>query len=255
MAVDGNRDGEYARGSCTHTWDDLSGVGTPQPWWRVDLQSEKSIAGVLLLARSDCCPDRLESAEVYVGNSPNHADNVACAKGLAVKQGGHLMVWCDASGRFVHVVLPGQHRILTICEVEVYEASAWALDVRHGETPAIAHLEPLEWDTTDRIMDGGDHEAALADQRLLSKCDHIVTTRESTLGWVAHASVCKPSFQVSPHSSTCEFIPHSQSGLVQRKDLIHDEWPWSRHKYEQLSCKPPLHPLMQPRARDVLAEV
>ena len=65
------------------------------------------------------------------------------------------------------------------------------------------------------VMDAGDHETALADQQVLSQCDYIVTTRESTMGFVAHASVYKPAFQVSPYEETCRFIPHSQTGLVQ----------------------------------------
>jgi hypothetical protein len=56
------------------------------------------------------------------------------------------------------------------------------------------------------------------------------------MGFVAHASVYKPAFQVSPFEDTCRLIPHSQSGLVQEASRIHDEWPWSDHKYKKLSC-------------------
>ena len=52
-------------------------------------------------------------------------------------------------------------------------------------------------------MDAGDHETALADQLVLAHCDHIITTRESTMGFVAHASVYKPSVCVRERGSVC----------------------------------------------------
>ena len=64
------------------------------------------------------------------------------------------------------------------------------------------------------MMDAGDHETALADQELLSYADYIVTTRESTLGFVAHASVYKGALQVSPYQDTCRYVAHSQTGIA-----------------------------------------
>ena len=48
--------------------------------------------------------------------------------------------------------------------------------------------------TGERVMDAGDHETALADQMVLSHCDYIVSTRESTMGFVAHAATYKVFF-------------------------------------------------------------
>jgi hypothetical protein len=48
--------------------------------------------------------------------------------------------------------------------------------------------------TGERVMDAGDHETALADQMVLSHCDYIVSTRESTMGFVAHAATYKVYF-------------------------------------------------------------
>jgi len=177
----------------------------------------------------------LVGIDVYVGNSPTPTDgsNFKCAANTGVPKGKSLLLFCDAFGRFVFIVKPGEGVILTICEVEVFGPDL--IDARDSGMPQILHLEPDD-QIGDVLMDAGDHETALADQILLSKCDHIITTRESTLGFVAHASVCKPSFQVSTFEEYCRFIPSTQAGLVQAKDFIHDEWPWSDHKYEKLSC-------------------
>lgn len=85
-------------------------------------------------------------------------------------------------------------------------------------------------DDEEVMMDNGDHEAALADQLLLSECKSIITTRESTLGFVAHASADKPFWQVSPDRDECEWIGDGQAGLYM--DRIHDEWPWSGSKFK-----------------------
>ena len=42
-AVDGNRDGDFDRGSCTHT-----DVGDDHPWWMVDMQQMMIVKEVTL---------------------------------------------------------------------------------------------------------------------------------------------------------------------------------------------------------------
>ena len=46
-AVDGNTNGDFLAGSCTHT------TGISQPWWIVDLGVTKPIAKVVLFNRID----------------------------------------------------------------------------------------------------------------------------------------------------------------------------------------------------------
>ncbi|XP_038872474.1 uncharacterized protein LOC120065495 isoform X3 [Salvelinus namaycush] len=60
-AIDGKRNTHY--GSCTHTLKDRN------PWWRVDLLNVYRITEVTLTNRGDCCPERLDGAEIRIGNS------------------------------------------------------------------------------------------------------------------------------------------------------------------------------------------
>ncbi|XP_048581662.1 fucolectin-6-like [Nematostella vectensis] len=54
-AVDGNRNSAWVGGSCTHTDNEAA------PWWQVDLETTKSIAEVLIVARGDSSVHRLWS--------------------------------------------------------------------------------------------------------------------------------------------------------------------------------------------------
>ena len=42
-------------------------AGDTNPWWRVDLGSQKSVDEVFIVNRGDCCGDRLSSFEIRVG--------------------------------------------------------------------------------------------------------------------------------------------------------------------------------------------
>jgi hypothetical protein len=59
-AHDGNTDADYSQGSVTHT------QAEQDPWWVLDLGSEKEIAGIKVYNRADCCGDRLLGAVVDV---------------------------------------------------------------------------------------------------------------------------------------------------------------------------------------------
>ena len=48
-AVDGNPDGTYNHGYCTHTENSL------RAWWRVDLGVAKEVKRVAIYNRQDCC--------------------------------------------------------------------------------------------------------------------------------------------------------------------------------------------------------
>ena len=62
-AIDGNRDSIYYSNSCTHTFT------TTDPWWRVDLRDSYAITSITVVNRGDCCQERLDGAEIRVGNS------------------------------------------------------------------------------------------------------------------------------------------------------------------------------------------
>ena len=62
-AIDGNRASDWNQWSCTHTQHDY------RPWWRVDLQAAYKVNYVKITNRKDCCPERLNGAEIRIGNS------------------------------------------------------------------------------------------------------------------------------------------------------------------------------------------
>ena len=186
-AVDGIRSGVWEDQSCTHTWDDLSGKGTSDPTWMVDMEREHQVVALRLWQRVDCCPERLEGVDVYVGNQPPAphmpladalAQSVLCASQVHVRAGDSQVVWCGEQpgsgaggaggvlvGRYVIVVLPGPSKILTICEAEVYGPSHLYWAAREGRFPRVTFLEPDDEVVTGAtVMDAGDHETALADQ-------------------------------------------------------------------------------------------
>ena len=59
-AVDGNTNGKYGSGSCTHT------NKQNRPWWKVNLGSKMRIRKVVVWNRADCCTKRLNNFNVYV---------------------------------------------------------------------------------------------------------------------------------------------------------------------------------------------
>ncbi|KAL0963959.1 hypothetical protein UPYG_G00315790 [Umbra pygmaea] len=115
-AIDGNYNSDYAYGSCTHTklqW---------YPWWRVDLLKQYKIQYVYIYNRGDCCAERLNGAQILIGDSlvNNGNSNPRCAviSSIAAGQGGSFYCY-GMTGRYVNVVLP-RYDFLTLCEVYVY---------------------------------------------------------------------------------------------------------------------------------------
>nr|XP_046174243.1 uncharacterized protein LOC124007635 isoform X2 [Oncorhynchus gorbuscha] len=61
-AIDGTREPEYDKQSCSHTQDDTN------PWWRVDLLGVYRVKAVNI-STMHCCAERLDGAEIRIGNS------------------------------------------------------------------------------------------------------------------------------------------------------------------------------------------
>ncbi|XP_064870015.1 fucolectin-like [Oncorhynchus nerka] len=131
-AIDGKRNTHYE--SCTHTLKDRN------PWWRVDLLNVYRITDVTLTNRGDCCPERLDGAEIRIGNSLENSgiNNPRCAVISHIPAGeSHTFQCNEMEGRYVVVVIPGRSEWLTLCELEV-----------HG-IPAVSHVYQT-WSTTQR---------------------------------------------------------------------------------------------------------
>ncbi|XP_052330061.1 uncharacterized protein LOC118377339 isoform X12 [Oncorhynchus keta] len=118
-AIDGKRNTHYE--SCTHTLKDRN------PWWRVDLLNVYRITDVTLTNRGDCCPERLDGAEIRIGNSleNNGINNSRCAVISHIPAGeSHTFQCNEMEGRYVVVVIPGRSEWLTLCELEVHGTPA-----------------------------------------------------------------------------------------------------------------------------------
>lgn len=119
-ANDGKRHTYYTEGSCSHT-----AVNDTDPWWRLDLGQTYRISAVKITNRGDCCPERLNGAQIRIGNSlaNNGNNNTWCTTINHIPRGNTLSFNCNSGfleGRFVNVVIPGHNKTLTLCEVEVY---------------------------------------------------------------------------------------------------------------------------------------
>ncbi|KAM6936362.1 fucolectin-like [Lycodopsis pacificus] len=112
-AIDGNRNAIYSAGSCTHT------ITMTNPWWRVDMLDSYIITSIVIVNRVDCCAERLNGAEIHVGNSLNNPV-VGTIPRAGPGESVTLTFTERVEGRYVIVALPGENRVLTLCEVEVY---------------------------------------------------------------------------------------------------------------------------------------
>ncbi|XP_038556394.1 fucolectin-like [Micropterus salmoides] len=90
------------------------------PWWQLDLRSIYKITAVSVTSISDCCSQELDGAEIRIGLK-NDTSNQRCAIiSIATGQSKYNYQCGIMEGRFVHVVLPGLQKKLTLCEVQVY---------------------------------------------------------------------------------------------------------------------------------------
>uniref|UniRef100_A0A673FT22 Fucolectin tachylectin-4 pentraxin-1 domain-containing protein n=1 Tax=Sinocyclocheilus rhinocerous TaxID=307959 RepID=A0A673FT22_9TELE len=117
QAIDGIKYALGVASFCTHSRKQMN------PWWRLDLLDNYHIRTVTITNRADCCPERLNNAEIRIGNSleNNSNNNPICAVITSIPRGASHSYSCpDMEGRYVNIVIPGDGRILTVCEVEVY---------------------------------------------------------------------------------------------------------------------------------------
>lgn len=63
LAIDDNTASNFGLNSCACTNNDYNA------WWRVDLLAVYDISNVIITNRGDCCPERMNGAEIRIGNS------------------------------------------------------------------------------------------------------------------------------------------------------------------------------------------
>ncbi|KAM9315798.1 fucolectin-like [Gastrophryne carolinensis] len=114
--IDGNLDADYMHGSCVHTNND------PSSWWRVDLFESHIISNITITNRGDCCGERLDGAEILVGDSlsNNGNDNPRCATITTLGNGKTGTFTCNMIGRYVSVILRNKNQWLHFAELQVF---------------------------------------------------------------------------------------------------------------------------------------
>ncbi|XP_066266192.1 uncharacterized protein [Branchiostoma lanceolatum] len=118
-AVDGNTNSDFVAGTCTHN----DGSGETDPSWRVDLRESYMIEKVVIFGRTDCCHERLNPFNIHIGDSEDVSANPKCGGDHQIHEyQPSVSISCQGMrGRYVGVRLPGSGRILTLCEVQVFE--------------------------------------------------------------------------------------------------------------------------------------
>ncbi|CAL9706047.1 unnamed protein product [Knipowitschia caucasica] len=172
-AIDGKRESIYYLNSCTHTYT------TSDPWWRVDLGEACWVTSISVTNRGDCCAERLDGAQIRVGNSLDNNGNsnhlVATIISIAQGQTENFSFTEPVQGRYVNVFLPGTNKYLTLCEVEVYG--------NKGEDPGQANLalngQATQIDTYNEL---GAASNAIDGKResiySMNSCTHTYTTSD-----------------------------------------------------------------------------
>ncbi|XP_040211119.1 fucolectin-like [Rana temporaria] len=112
-AIDGNTEGDFHKGFCTHTKDEY------EPWWDLDLKKTYNISSIVITNRRDCCAQRLLGAEVRIGDSPDRK-NPVCSNVTDVSKPRISLCCSGMLGRYVSVEMTERLEVLTLCEVEVY---------------------------------------------------------------------------------------------------------------------------------------
>ncbi|KAL1272083.1 hypothetical protein QQF64_031099 [Cirrhinus molitorella] len=143
-AIDGKKYAPGAASFCTHSKRETN------PWWRLDLLDTYYIITVTITNRADCCPARLDGAEIRIGNSleNNGNSNPICAVVTSIPAGASYSYAClDMEGRYVNIVIPGD-KILTLCEVEVSRG----FPVRHFVKMKFASTSDLTGPEHDKLL-------------------------------------------------------------------------------------------------------
>ncbi|XP_073718460.1 uncharacterized protein [Misgurnus anguillicaudatus] len=145
--------------TCTHT--DTS----DNPWWRLDLLDSYYISTVVITNRKDCCAERLNGAEIRIGNSleNNGNNNPRYAVLNGVAEGQSVSVSChNMNGRYVNVIIPGSSKILSLAQVEVYKAAS------EREDPVETRADLVEMMGEDPVETRGDDPVEIEIQPLLN---------------------------------------------------------------------------------------
>ncbi|XP_067303746.1 uncharacterized protein [Pseudorasbora parva] len=145
--IDGNRGLQQLNTGCFSTLNETN------PWWRLDLRDVYRVSKVVITNIKQCCEKRINGAEIRIGNSlsNNGNNNPICAVIPAIPAGESYSYSCDGMvGRYVNLIIPGDQKILTLCEVEVYGYLAENLAVNGAATQSSTSGDEFAEKAVDR---------------------------------------------------------------------------------------------------------
>ena len=112
-AIDDNSDGNWGGGSCTHT-------DAAPAWWQVDLGAPATVNRVSVWHRTNCCQDRLASANIVVSSTDDFSAGTTCGTLSDYSNQPETTVCDSLKGQYVTVTQEGgtsEGAVVTICEV------------------------------------------------------------------------------------------------------------------------------------------
>jgi hypothetical protein len=111
-AVDSSTDGDFTKGSCTHT------KAAKGNWWEVDLGSPKKVTKVVLWNRQDCCASNLRNSKVTI--STIDGKQRLCGWVSKTQPHSKYEIACSSQvGRKVRVTQTADAS-MSLCEVQVF---------------------------------------------------------------------------------------------------------------------------------------
>ncbi|KAL0966850.1 hypothetical protein UPYG_G00300930 [Umbra pygmaea] len=129
-------DGNYQ--SCSSTKKEIN------PWWRVDLLKWYRVSSVSINVNSgeDGTFNMIDGAEIRIGNSleNNATNNPRCVFISRIPEGMTQTFPCyEMQGQYVSIHIPGENKILRLCEVEVYGILNDSLTGNCSSTTSLPH--------------------------------------------------------------------------------------------------------------------
>ena len=123
-AIDGNPAGRWGEHSCSHTMD-------APAWFQLDLGHAAFVDRVDVWHRTDCCQDRLESANIVISSTPDfHAGEVCSQISDHTQEPEISLCGGRLEGRYVTVDISANGggtsggSIVALCEIAVFGLSA-----------------------------------------------------------------------------------------------------------------------------------
>jgi len=117
QAVDGGdiNDGQVGHLTCSWTQAETN------PWWRVNLGQSVFVERVVITNRYDSTGSELSGFELRIGSNSSIMSNPKCGHLHSIAIGATTSISCNKrQGSVVSVNIPGDNKVLSICEVAVY---------------------------------------------------------------------------------------------------------------------------------------